>query len=158
MNIKEAVVKVASSNLEKEDLLKQISKINSNGAVVQIFDLKSVINKMHILGAYLNATESFAEKTNISGSVAMEMLLFAAMTRQISDAIEKVGAKSGKKFIVFANNMESYQKIKKFIKEEEDFNPSQNQVLATAKKFGIEQKSDIDQFVLQKIAISRLEA
>jgi tRNA threonylcarbamoyladenosine modification (KEOPS) complex Cgi121 subunit len=152
------VIKIASSSIRLEKLIGELGKINTKNNVVQIFDPKKVVNKTHLLGAYLNALQSFKNKSNISNSLGIEMLLFAAMTRQINDGIAKIGAKSPNGFIVFADSKASYLKIKKFLNEEEEFNPKISEQMKVAKGFGINQEKELDQFLLQKIAMSRLES
>jgi len=112
---------------------------------------------MHLIGAYLNAVHAFEGKANIASSMAIEMLLFASMDRQISKAIEEIGAKPNKDFILFANSENAYSKVEKLIEKEEDFNPSEGEQQKTAKHYGITQKEDLDKFVLQRMAIARIE-
>lgn len=156
-SVSKAVIKTASSDHTIEELLEKARKFNNGDDVIQLFDPSVVINQMHLFGAYVNAEEAFGNKTNISNNMAVEMLLFTAMTRQIKDAIKTAGAKSNKKFIVFANSEHAYNKIKQYLKETKDFVPMPAESQKAAKKFGINAKKELDQFVLQKITVSRLE-
>lgn len=151
------IIKTASSALTLDQLMKEIGKTNRKNAFVQILDPKKIVNKTHLLGAYINAIAAIKNKSNISDNHAIEMLLFAAMSRQISDAITKVGAKSTKRFVVFASSNPAYAKINKFLKEEKDFNPNVAEQTKIAKGYGINQQKEMNQFLLQKIAMSRLE-
>ena len=136
----ECVVKVASSGLDKEELVRKIIALNEKGDVVQLFDPKQVRGGTHLVGAYVNALNAFNEKTSISKNVATEMLLFAAMTRQINDAIKKMGIKSTKDFVVFASSEEAYRKAKKLFTDEKKF----------------VSKNDGDTDVLREMAVARL--
>ncbi len=153
---KGVVIKLAASGEPLDILLLKIGKMNSGRSTIQVFDPSSIINKMHLIGAYMNAVEAFKNKSNISKSLGLEMMLFAAMTRQISDAIKIVGAKNSREFVLFASSAATYNKVKPLIKSGKDFKPSKSSEAKTAKKFGISLESDLDQFILQKIAVSRL--
>jgi len=154
---KNFLVKIASSSASMEAILSKINSINKGkGAVVQIFDPNRIINKIHLSGAYIDAVESFGDKTNISKSKGMEMLLFVAMTNQISDAIKMVGAKSSREFVLFANNKTSFNKLKPLIKSSKEITRDKKSQLEIARKFGIYSKDDLDKFILQKMAISRI--
>ncbi len=151
------VIKISDSKMPLDELLKEISKINKKTKnTIQIFDPNHVISRLHLIAAYANAVEAFKSKANISNSLSMEMMLFAAMTRQIDAAIKKMGAKSDKKFILFASSNPAYSKINKYINSKE-FNITKKDSERIARKFGISQKEDTDLFILQKMAISRLE-
>ena len=151
------IIKEASSKFKIDELLKIMSEINSTkGSTVQIFYPGMVIDEIHLAGAYMNAVAAFKSHTNISKSVATEMLLFAAMTRQINDAIKLVGAKSNKRFILFASNCNAYKKAKKVLDHVKEHKVSDAHSIAAAKKFGIDAKKDLDLFVLQRMAVSKL--
>jgi tRNA threonylcarbamoyladenosine modification (KEOPS) complex Cgi121 subunit len=151
------IIKEASSKFRIEELLKITAEINeTKGSTVQIFYPDMVIDEIHLAGAYTNAVAAFKSHKNISKSIATEMLLFAAMTRQINDAIELVGAKSNKKFILFASNSSAYNKAKKVLDHVKEYKVTEKHSMDTAKKFGIDAKKDLDLFVLQKMAVSGL--
>jgi len=147
------VIRRSSSALGVQELLDQLNRLDNN-SVVQVFDADFIINKLHLFGAYLNAATAFKERRNISKSISMEMLLFAAMTTQIEDAIGLVGIKSQTGFVLFADNRESHEKIKKFLTEEYEFLPTAKHVKDAAKHFGI--LRDYDKNILSKMALSRL--
>ena len=58
---------------------------------IQLFDLDRVAGSRHILLATFNAVKSYKSKRRISRSLAMEILLFVSGTRQISEAVKRVG-------------------------------------------------------------------
>ncbi len=151
------VIKEASSKFRIGELLKITAEINATkGNTIQIFYPDMIIGEMHLAGAYMNAITAFKSHTNISKSIATEMMLFVAMTRQINDAIKMVGAKSSKRFILFASNSSAFNKAKKVLDHVKEYKVSEKHSIATAKKFGIDAKKDLNLFVLQKMAVSRL--
>ncbi len=152
---KVAIVRLASSQLGIDELLKAIGKIDGT---VQLFDSKNTVSKRHIIAAYENARSAFENKTNISKSMAMETLLFAAMTRQVGEAIKIMGAKSNKEFAIFADSQSTYEKMKALLSSSSDFVPSEAHTFSAAKIFGITDKKKLDSLLLQKIAMSRLDA
>ena len=60
-------------------------------ATVQLFDLDRVAGSRHLFLAAYNAEKSYNSKRRISRSLAMEILLFVSGTRQITEALERVG-------------------------------------------------------------------
>ena len=60
-------------------------------ATTQLFDLDRVAGSRHVLLATFNAVKSYDSKRRISRSLAMEILLFVSGTRQISEAVRRVG-------------------------------------------------------------------
>lgn len=151
------IIKKASSSYSLDLLLKEISDMElPDGSVVQLFDDKNIINKMHLEAAYLNAATSFKNGTNSANDLGMEMLLFAAMTNQIGDAIRICGAKSNSGFIIFASDKTAFTKASKLLSNSNKFAPSMEHITAAAKKFGISPGKEIDVMIIQKIAVSRL--
>lgn len=65
----------------------------------QFFDASHVASWQHLYFATLNALTAFSNKTNISRTLGMEALLYAAGERQIIKATEKMGIKSATKEI-----------------------------------------------------------
>ena len=147
----------AGLRVSDEELLKRISSINrAKGAVVQGFDYGSVVDRMHLVGAYLNALSAFKNHTNKTESLPMEMLLFAAMTDQITAAIDRVGIKKGK-LVIFASRKGDFDKIRPLLKDVRDFRPTRQHMTEAARKFGITNTDNADMLLLQKMAVSRLK-
>lgn len=151
-------IKVVSTKLSLNDLLSKHSKlVLKGGELVQLFNPESVINGLHLKGAYLNALTAFKNKTNRSDSLGMEMLLFASMTNQIGDAIRICGAKSNKRLVIFASSDSAYSKISKLLTGSREFRPSDKHIKSCAKAFGLDAGRNLDSLILQKMAVSRLE-
>ena len=159
LELQDPIIKIASSKTELQQLLISLRALNTDKSVVQIFDPEKIVNKIHIIGAYANATLVFENGTNKTKSMAMEMLLFAAMTDQIETALDITGAKTNSKFILFSNDGHLLKRISELVNIEEDFNPSSKQMLSSAKAIGINANNeDMDNYLLQKMALSRLSS
>ena len=61
---------------------------------IQLFDLDRIAGSRHMLLATFNAVKSYESKRRISRSLGMEILLFISGTRQISEAVKRVGITS----------------------------------------------------------------
>ncbi len=127
--------------------------------VIQIFDPKAIVSRDHLLASYLNARVSFSEKSNRASSLSVEMLLFAAMTRQISAAIKTVGAKTNNDFVLFTDSKSAYGKLRKNLSRVSEFEPTAKESGAASRRLGIRAKGyeSLDSVLLQKIALSKLE-
>ena len=151
------LIRTCSANAALEDLLAEITRINGDKkSVVQIFDPKRIINRTHIAGAYIDALESFNGKTNISKSMGLEMLLYAAMTNQINEAIKIAGVKNARNFVLFANSRATFNRVRHFLKSDKEFDQDKSTQQKIARKFGIRSGDDMNKFILQRMAISRL--
>jgi tRNA threonylcarbamoyladenosine modification (KEOPS) complex Cgi121 subunit len=160
LEFKDFVIKRAASRKEIGELVRLIGKLNGKNAVIQIFDSKRIANRVHLAGAYANALITFKNHTNRTRSVAMEMLLFAAMTDQIGDAIDMVGAKSSSDFVLFADKKAAFAKVKPVLKIKSEFEASPAHTKSVAAAFGIKgSKTElINAKILQKMALSRLNS
>ncbi len=163
--LKNTIIKQASSDIELNELLEITKKLNTGNNFIQLFDANAIINKEHILAAYLNTVNSFKEKQNRSKNIAIELLLFIAMSKQINEAISLVGIKNKSNFIVFSNNYEKYKKFKYYLKKENNFLPPISHIRISAKKYKLkikpankkELKNLINIEMFQKIAISKIK-
>jgi len=75
---------------DAEDFLKATRR-EQQGTEVQFFNAELVATWQHLYFAVLNALTAFRNKTNISKSVAVEVMLYASAQRQIRKAIAHVG-------------------------------------------------------------------
>lgn len=150
------VIKVVSLNTGLENFFSSVRKLERKKDVVQLFDPERIVDKWHLLGAYLNALLSFREHTNISNSVGTEMLLFAAMTRQIGDAIKAVGAKTDERALLFATRR-GYVKVKKYFGREAEFRVSEEHRTGVAAGLGVKTDGDIGLELLNRMSFLKLE-
>jgi tRNA threonylcarbamoyladenosine modification (KEOPS) complex Cgi121 subunit len=146
----------ASSDSDADSLIKIAAKASNGKDFVQLFDYDAVINITHLLGAYVDATSTLKSGSAISKTARMEFLLFAAMTRQINEAIKTIGIKNQKRFVVFSTSKKSYAGIARLLKSVKKFNPDDIHVKNAAARYGIKYNGEIDAAVLQRMAISRL--
>ncbi len=72
-----------SSSTSKKDIL------------LQFFDADKVLGKEHVLSAIKHAKRAFEREENISATMAMEILIYAAGEPQIKNALAKIGLKDG---------------------------------------------------------------
>ena len=77
---------------DAEGFLKATRREQQDNAV-QFFNAELVATWQHLYFAVLNALTAFRNKTNVSKSVAVEVMLYASAQRQIRKAIALVGVK-----------------------------------------------------------------
>jgi KEOPS complex subunit Cgi121 len=71
------------------------------GLSLQMFNADFVFGTIHLHSAVLHAERALTNKTNLSDSIAVEILLYASGERQIKQAIEKMGIKNDtEKFVL----------------------------------------------------------
>jgi tRNA threonylcarbamoyladenosine modification (KEOPS) complex Cgi121 subunit len=144
------IIKLAASELTIPELIKRSDGIHG---VIQFFDPSAIISPNHLEYAYLNAVYAFKGGTSTSKGLRIEMLLYAALTRQIGDAIKIVGAKSEKEILVFASDEMAFNCVKKFLKKIQEFKPDRNHASAASKLYGFKTVPK-DMSLRQWIAIS----
>lgn len=71
-----------------------LDRLNASGGSAQILDGSVVAGLEHIEAAARLAAASFASGRNLARSHATELLLYASGSRQIKEAIERLGVKS----------------------------------------------------------------
>ncbi len=80
------------------DVAEAFLKLNRNqasmGIEIQFFDASLIASWLHLYFAVQNAIVAFRGKTNVTKSVAVETVLYAAAERQIQKSIAKIGIKS----------------------------------------------------------------
>jgi tRNA threonylcarbamoyladenosine modification (KEOPS) complex Cgi121 subunit len=90
---------VSISNIN--ETLKSLDKL-VGGSSYQIFDADKIAGAVHIYHAAANAEYAIENKLNISKSISIETLLYAACENQISTAIKLLGVSSGTNSIAVA--------------------------------------------------------
>ena len=66
----------------------------------QVMDARCVLGEEHVRFACFEALRSFKSGQNVTSSLPMEMLVKAACTTQISEAIARIGVKGGCREVV----------------------------------------------------------
>ena len=99
---------------ETDAFLESLAEIRDRHDVVaQAFDARYVVSKLHVEEAVGKAKRSFERDENVADSLSMEVLLYAAGTRQI-DVATRMGLRPGEHDAVFIVEGEGDEK-----KEEE---------------------------------------
>ncbi len=76
-----------------KDFVNSIRRSVPNNVEVQIFNAELIATWQHLYFATLNALHAFQAKRNISKSLAVEIMLYAASERQIKKAMPFMGAR-----------------------------------------------------------------
>ena len=76
---------------ENVDTILRSTQERYPNTVVQLVDLDKVAGSRFLLLATVNALKSFSSKQPISKTLGMEVLLYISGSRQISDAVKRVG-------------------------------------------------------------------
>ena len=75
-----------------ERVVLQLKELGAGyGASIQLMDAKMVYGKRHLESSVLHAERAFRTDTNLSGDMAIEVLLYSSGERQIKQAISKMG-------------------------------------------------------------------
>jgi KEOPS complex subunit Cgi121 len=80
-----------NASFQKAEML--LKAYRKQAQQIQFFDADFIATKEHLYIAAQNALRAFAEKTNVSNSLAVETMLYASAQRQIQKAIEQCGIK-----------------------------------------------------------------
>ncbi len=88
--------KIESAEKFIEDARDHVLKFYSDGEfLLQFLDADKILGKEHVHSAIEHAQRAFERKKNISSTLAMEILIYAAGEPQISNALAKIGLKDG---------------------------------------------------------------
>jgi KEOPS complex subunit Cgi121 len=71
------------------------SLARKHSVVIQVFYADMIFGVDHIVSAVNHAVRAFKQRTNVTNSLEMEILLYASGERQIKQAIPKMGVKEG---------------------------------------------------------------
>ena len=139
----------------KEKLFERLSALQAKGNAVQLFNADAVIDELHLNAAYENAMRAFEEGTNIARNVAVEMLLFAAFTTQIGEAVKLAGFGGGSA-VLFSADGNGAKLLDKLVAPEGELGTKPNP--AAIRRYGMEEISPekIDLEILTRMAESRL--
>jgi KEOPS complex subunit Cgi121 len=83
-----------------EELLSRMKEVSEKRrAVIQAFDPDMVLSENHLIFSAHHAFKAFAEKRAIAKKLESELLLWAAATRRIEEAVKKIGVKDARKVV-----------------------------------------------------------
>jgi tRNA threonylcarbamoyladenosine modification (KEOPS) complex Cgi121 subunit len=146
---KRPVIKVCTPTVGIDALLEK----TKGRDVVNFFDYGAVVSQEHLLFAYANAMANTSNKTARARSTSVEMLLCAALTSQIGDAIKRVGAKGGKRMVVFCDTEAAFGRISEKLSKIGEFRPSAAHTKAALRALGV---GDMDA-LLSEMAVRAME-
>jgi tRNA threonylcarbamoyladenosine modification (KEOPS) complex Cgi121 subunit len=125
----------------------QAVKGKTDDLCMQFFDASLVAGWEHLLFAALGALNAFKAKVNISGSLAMETLLYSSAQRQIKDAVNLIGIKPSSRHmavVVLASSQKQASDVLKVVSQllggEQDFSVlelTDNKIASLRKLFHI---------------------
>lgn len=153
-----ALVKEATPKVGVDELTALAARASKGMRAVQMFDPNAIASRTHVLGAYLNALASFRSRAGRSNSIAMEMLLSAALTDQIGLAIKRAGARPGARVLVFATDSASLAKVLPALKDVREFKPNKRHEARVLRSLGLDDKEDARVSIMRAMAMSRLRA
>ncbi len=156
LNASNSVIKAAASGASVEEVLGFVELENSKKRLFQVFGYDSVMGEAHLKAAYVNTLLAFDDKSNIAKERHIEMLLFAAMTRQIGDAIRVCGIKSTRGFVAFSDNAESMRRFGKIAKLAR-FAGTREHAMEAARRLGFRGRIPDEHEILARMAQSRLD-
>jgi len=94
-------ISIMEGTIEVGDVVEFIDKLPSGDCTVSLLNAEFIADKEHAKFAARKAIKAWTEKENIAKTLAMEVLLYAAATRQINKAM-KIGLKKNSKNNVVA--------------------------------------------------------
>jgi tRNA threonylcarbamoyladenosine modification (KEOPS) complex Cgi121 subunit len=123
--------------IQFDRLLAETKRIAGRWHALQLFSADSIMSREHLAWAYANALNVVMEKSEIASTLSLEVLLFAAMSKQIDESISKVGAIEGKDIVAFAENKKIFGLISKYLKDIKEFCPAGSDSDSAAHKLGL---------------------
>ena len=147
-----------------EELLSRMKEVSERRrAVIQAFDPDMVLSENHLIFSAHHAFKAFAEKRAIAKKLESELLLWAAGTRRIGEAVKKVGVKDAGK-VVFLIQKGKEKEVLGDLKAEPDekvLRMSREKASRIMNSFGISEAAcgcyPLEELLLEKIAMLRLE-
>ncbi len=92
-------MRIIEGTIEVESIRDFLSKLNEIECTVTFLDANYVVDREHVEFATKKAIKAWKEGRRVAKTLAMEILLYCAGRRQISDAIE-MGLKEGRNEVV----------------------------------------------------------
>ncbi|MFO7618982.1 MAG: KEOPS complex subunit Cgi121 [Thermoplasmata archaeon] len=159
------VMGVRGSIPDLDGFLASVSALEKrHGITIQLLRADRIFGAEHLVSATEKAERAFAGKTNMSRTLGMEILLYAAAERQTGEALRKLGISDGIEEIalVLVGDVEPGKILEELALERDDsvlepdckdfsiFNITE----ADIEMFGVQ---GIPELVLEKVALSEVE-
>jgi tRNA threonylcarbamoyladenosine modification (KEOPS) complex Cgi121 subunit len=122
---------------QAEEFLKLNRKQTKHDAEIQFFNADTIATWQHLNFAAINALAAFKGKTNISKSLAVEIMLYASAQRQIKKAILQVGIKKDYPniaAIIISDDVSAVKAALKLVSEGLDAKPDESVLELNAQK------------------------
>jgi tRNA threonylcarbamoyladenosine modification (KEOPS) complex Cgi121 subunit len=158
------VVPARTKFQDVEELLSKMKEVSKRRkAVIQAFDPDMVLSGNHLIFSAHHAFKAFAERRSIAKKLESELLLWAAATRRIEEAVKKVGVKDARKVIFLIQKGREGEVLRDLGAEQDDklLKMSKEKVSRIIHSFGIDEKAcesySLEELLLEKIAMLALE-
>jgi len=146
-----------------EELLSRMKEVSERRkAVIQAFDPDMVLSENHLIFSAHHAFKAFAEKRAIAKKLESELLLWAAATRRIGEAVDKVGVKDPGRVVFLIEK--GKEQVLGDLNAEEDaklLRMSREKASRITHSFGISENKcgcySLEELLLEKIAMLALE-
>ena len=157
------VVPARTKFKDVEELLSRMKEVSERRkAVIQAFDPDMVLSENHLIFSAHHAFKAFADKRAIAKKLESELLLWAAATRRIGEAVDKVGVKDPER-VVFLIEKGKEQVLGDLDAEEDAklLRMSREKASRITHSFGISENTcgcySLEELLLEKIAMLALE-
>ena len=158
------VVPARTKFKDVEELLSRMKEISERRrAVIQAFDPDMVLSENHLIFSAHHAFKAFAEKRAIAKKLESELLLWAAGTRRIGEAVKKVGVKNAGKAVFLIQKGKEEEVLRDLGAEPDEklMRMSREKAGRVTHSFGINENArgcyPLEELLLEKIAMLRLE-
>lgn len=158
------VVPARTKFKDVEELLSRMKRVSEKRrAVIQAFDPDMVLSENHLIFSAHHAFKAFAEKRNIAKKKGSELLLWAAGTRRIGEAVKKVGVKDARKVVFLIQKGKEREVLKDMEAEPDDklLRMGREKESRIMHSFGISGNErncyPLEELLLERIAMLRLE-
>lgn len=155
LNASGTVIKTATSGAAVEEVLEFVELENSGKRLFQVFSYDSVISEAHLRAAYVNTLLAFGDGSNVAARPHIEMLLFAAMTKQIGDAIRVCGIRSTRRFVAFSDRPEPMRRFGGIAKLAR-FTSAKEHSMEAARRLGFAGRMPDEHAILARMTESRI--
>jgi len=130
------------------------------GVTAQTFDPEAIVSARQLLVAGYSAKKAFGEERATANTLANELLLHAAATRQVGEAIKRVGVKKAPEFVLFVEPGEKTGELLKSIGAKEAKGKIGGREEEIAKLYGVEKELlrdyPLEGLVLEKMSVAML--
>jgi KEOPS complex subunit Cgi121 len=157
------VVPARTKFQDVEALLSKMREVSRRRkAVIQAFDPDMVLSENHLIFSAQHAFNAFAGGKGVARKLESELLLWAAATRRIEEAVKRVGVKDPKK-VVFLVERGKEKALKELGAERDEsiLKMSKEKMSRIIHTFKINERAcecySLEELLLEKIAMQALE-